>query len=285
MNQDQEITKSDKSFFRRFWWVIFIVLTSLIIGIIIEKNNKPIEVANTFPNPNAILITANPFDLSQVAYFSKFRSCWGHELPGKNFQGQDEAGSSMRHYVGFLSSLNNTNDKIKLFAPFDGFFFDIVPPRTTFKGNEDASFTVVSPLDPNVGFKISGANMLPGFKKGDKVKAGQLLGYAVVHDSDIDADYQGVDNQPGNERAMVWIFDSMFNHMTPEVLAEYKKYGLTKEKVIIDKEWRDNNSCNFDAQGFLPNKTDEEELADKVYTPQGLSEYQKEQLERQKKKF
>lgn len=267
-----------------FGIIVSAVALFLIVIATSKRENKQTDITSIFPKANAITITANPFDLSQVAYISKFRSCWGHELPGQNFQGEEESGGSMRHYVGFLQQFNNTNDQVKLFAPFDGFFFDIVPPAVTAKGNEDASFVLVSPIDPNVGFKIAGANMLPGFEKGNKVKAGQLLGYASIHNNDIDADYQAIDNNPGNERAMVWIFDSMFNHMSPEVLAEYEKYGLTKENAIISKKYREQNPCDF-AGGIATNMTDEEDLFNKAYTPWGMEAFQKELFEKQKKKF
>ncbi len=51
--------------------------------------------------------------------------------------------------------------------------------------------------------------------------------------------------------------DSIFNHMSDEVLAQYEKRGMTKEKIIVSKEERDQNPCVYMDQGPYFNNSDD----------------------------
>jgi len=37
--------------------------------------------------------------------------------------------------------------------------------------------------------------------------------------------------------------DEVLSHMTPEVLAEYKAYGITPEKLVVAEAHRDTHDC------------------------------------------
>ena len=43
--------------------------------------------------------------------------------------------------------------------------------------------------------------------------------------------------------------DSVFDHMSDEVLAKYQETGLDKENIVISKEDRDQNPCQYQDQG------------------------------------
>lgn len=54
------------------------------------------------------------------------------------------------------------------------------------------------------------------------------------------------------------VFDSIFNHMTAQVLAQYQTVGITPSNVIISKAYRDSNPCNYAAnkQSSGPHEND-----------------------------
>src|SRR5437868_5023633 len=65
-------------------------------------------------------VTAAPLDMTQMESISKFRSCSGHDYSGHNIAGEVETGRSMKHYASPLHEFRGTEDKVKVFAPFDG---------------------------------------------------------------------------------------------------------------------------------------------------------------------
>ena len=197
----------------------------------------------TAPSPDAKYITTNPINLTQIEKISKFRSCEGHDFSGHNFLGQVENNSSMKHYVMPLPEF--LNDTASVYAPFDGtVYVDGSHPEIGLGERGDA-LELISKLEPNAVFLFDHINILPTLKKGDQVKAGQPIGYAVTTGGhDFDLALRAI-NQPNAISHFGNTFDSVFNHMTPEVLAEYQDVGLTKEALFFSKEFRDAHPCDF----------------------------------------
>ena len=175
-------------------------------------------------------ITANPLDLSEITSLSKFRSCMGHDYSGKNTSGETETNRSMKHYI----TLKEGVQKAKAFAPFDGEVTSIEQP--------ERGYQVWLKPDANPNFAFIFFHLEPSVKKGDKVKAGDLLGYGLIvgEGGNFDMTIKGFEGFGGPK-----IFDSPFYHMSNEVLGEYQNKGITLENIIISKEARDKNPCTF----------------------------------------
>lgn len=175
-------------------------------------------------------ITANPLDLSEISSLSKFRSCMGHDYSGKNTSGETETNRSMKHYI----TLKEGIEKAKAFAPFDGEVSSIEQP--------ERGYQVWLKPDANSNFAFIFFHLEPQVKKGDKVKAGEQIGYGLIvgEGGNFDMTIKGFEGFGGPK-----IFDSPFYHMTDEVLSEYQQKGITLENIIISKDNRDKNPCTF----------------------------------------
>lgn len=240
-------SQSKKSFFKRFWW-IWLILAVLLAGLIIFARMKTIE-ERLEPSQTAKYVTASPFDLNQIESISRFRSCEGHDYSGQNFAFEPEADRSMKHYVMPRSEFKRSDNKVKMFAPFDGEVGSIVMPEpsadTGAGKTRGGSMNLITPLDRYVTVELGHIKLANKLKKGDKVKAGELLGYAVVPDEYNDFDLIVRAIHYGRSENYIFMFDSLFNHMTDGLIAEYTAYGLMPEKLIYPKTLRDQNPCNF----------------------------------------
>ena len=53
--------------------------------------------------------------------------------------------------------------------------------------------------------------------------------------------------------------DSVLNHVSTDVFAEFEEKGISKERIILQKEERDQNPCVYQGQGpYFENQEDEE---------------------------
>ena len=103
-----------------------IKITLIILGILIV-GGLGIAMA-IFSSPlspeklNRRFITSNPLDLSQIAGFSKYRSCAGHDFrnPTAAASKKEDTPRSMKHYVKVRGNLRGKNGVVKALAPFDG---------------------------------------------------------------------------------------------------------------------------------------------------------------------
>lgn len=242
-----------------------------------EKDNSATVTKTQFawPDKNAKTIIAVPLDLTQIQSISKFRSCAGHDRAGYDFDQILEIDRSMKHYFYPVADFQGTTDKVKMFAPFDGTVAmvqwvnaegtevrsdwlrknGIIDKGKTQKAessgrkNSGNDIDLVSSLDENAVFGFRHVTFTRDFQAGDKVKAGELIGYASVSskENDFDIDYVGREYNPEGEKGTE-VLDSVFNHMTPEVLAEFAKYGITPDNTKFSKEYRDANPCGYDPQ-------------------------------------
>lgn len=279
--------QSQKSLIKRFWWVWLVLIFVIVGGIgfaiyvsdkndseLIERKNK----RNSFewPGPNVKSIVAMFVDLNQIKAISKFRSCAGHDRAGYNFNQVLETDRSMKHYFEPIRDSSETRTELALYAPFDGTIVHIrhiennpdgtaktVQENTLLKdgsiengpireaGSERPfsgdDFDLMNPLDENAVFGFRHVTPIKSWQLGDQVKAGELIGYALVaKGSNFDIDYVGRDfKQEGNDK-YIEALDSVFNHMSDAILAEFAEYGVTPENVIITKAKRDAQTCEYD---------------------------------------
>lgn len=254
-----------------------------------SDNGQKSTAEFAWPDPDAKTITAVPLDLSQIQGISKFRSCSGHDRAGYNFNKVLETDRSMKHYIYPAPEFQGTVDKIKMFAPFDGTVAMIqwVSPDGTQvrsdwlhkdgvkdygkvqiaesggRTNSGSDIDLFSTLDDNAVFGFRHVVFSRDFQIGDTVKAGEFIGYASVSEkeNDFDIDYVGRMYKPEDGKN-IEVLDSMFNHMTPVVLAEFAKYGLTPENTSFTKDERDAKPCGYDPVTKYGSKACEEYSAD-----------------------
>lgn len=206
---------------------------------------------NSWPSSTAKYITAVPIDLTQIKSISKYRSCAGHVRDGYNFDRVLENDRSMKHYFYPIPSYQGTLDKVRVFAPFDGTITELalhdgLPGKRYKSGN---GITISTSIDPNVRFGFGHIYFAKDLKVGDKVKGGDLMGYAALGNNEYDFDIDlnavgGTDAYNGRE-----VLDSIFMHMTNPVLVEFAKYGVTPANTILKKEYRDASPCNYPNPG------------------------------------
>ncbi|MFI5412398.1 MAG: hypothetical protein ACHQX1_00725 [Candidatus Micrarchaeales archaeon] len=201
-------------------------------------------------------IIANPVNLSQISQITKFRSCSGHDYSGYDTQGYLETNRSMKHYFYPNQQLHGSTGKIQEFAPFNGTVESITEEQTPVGKQVWIGYTSSGPQFgyPPIGvwnFVFLHMDPLPGITVGTHVTAGQLIGYAnqtkpVNQTFDIAlAQYNG---SSGNYHQ---VLDSIFNHMSQQVLAQFTAVGVNQSNIIISKAYRDANPCNFNV--YNPN--------------------------------
>lgn len=267
------------------WILLIIVIIVGILGFatyirdknkseLIEKKNK----INAFewPKQNVKSIISMFVDLNQIKAISKFRSCAGHDRAGYNFDQVLEADRSMKHYFDPIMNSSQAKTQLALYAPFDGTIVHIkhiennpdgtaktVQENTLFKdGSIENSpireaegerpfsgddFDLMNPLDENAVFGFRHVTPIKNWQLGDKVKSGELFGHALVAEgSNFDIDYVGRNYKPEGKDKYIEVMDSVFNHMSDSILAEFAQYGVTPDNVIISKEMRDAQTCGYD---------------------------------------
>ena len=180
-------------------------------------------------------IVANPVDLSQIALISQFRSCMGHDYSGKNVDGEKESNRSMKHYLAPVAELEQSTGKVKAFAPFDGKIASIEDEQNP-RGDQ---VWLSSSSSGSWNFIFFHIDLLPELSKGSEVGSGQLIGYA---DLEGGANFDFALKKVGFGGQTL---DSPFPYMADEVVAEYEQEGVTPGNIILTKEQRDANPCNF----------------------------------------
>lgn len=204
---------------------IFIVLVLGIVLVLFYAGK--LLVSENFGETNVDdFIVVNPLDLSKIKEFSAFRSCMGHDYSGNNTLGEKETIRSMKHYV-----TQKESGPLEVIAPFDGRITSISP--------SGAGAQIWIQPDANPAWIFIFFHIDSIVEKGDKVKAGQLVGTTVVGEAmNFDIGLKKFDGLKGPS-----IFDSPFLHMNEEVLAEYKAVGITPENMVVSKAVRDADPC------------------------------------------
>jgi len=219
------------------------------------KNSADGGTLVDWPSPNAKYISAIPVDLTQIESISKYRSCSGHNRDGYSFDQVLETNRSLKHYFYPIAQFQGTLDKVKMFAPFDGTISSIALEANKVGGRPMTGngIGLSTPLDKNVSFEFGHIYFAEAFKVGDAVKAGELLGYAALGDKgfDFDLDLLGAHRSKDGQE----ILGSIFDHMTPTVLAAFASYGVTPANTKETKAFRDLHPCDFAAQSQGDDRT------------------------------
>ena len=204
------------------------------------------------PLPTDKIIIANFLNLSQIAAITPFRSCAGHDFFSVDYNGSSEPLSSMKMYAWANASFDNTNDKVQVFAPFNG-TVTYIDPIDTSRGMH-----YVIRHEPFDGWYITFFHQNFNDSKiyvGAHVTAGELLSYAVIpsagYNFDINlqrfsnesAQYNGVANGYNSQIVLLQNQEPLLPHMTDSVLAQWEAHGITVNNSIISKSYREANPC------------------------------------------
>ena len=192
-----------------------------------------------------------PVVLAQIQAISKYRSCAGHDHAGYDFSGTLETNRSMKHYLLPIAELQGTLDKVKAFAPFDGTVVRLEMEKDTVGGrpHNGNGISFSTARDPNVQFQFGHVYFARDFKMGDAVKAGELIGFAALGETANDFDIDLFGQTPTGREV---IYGSVFEHMTPTVLAAFAAVGVTPANVELTKADRDARPCDFAAGNGRP---------------------------------
>lgn len=202
-----------------------------------------------WPSTDAKYISAIPVDLTQIESISKYRSCSGHNRDGYTFDQVLETNRSLKHYFYPIAQIQGTLDKVKMFAPFDGTVASINLEANKVGGRpmNGNGIGLSTPLDKAVLFQFGHIYFVKVFKVGDSVKAGELVGYAALGEKEFDFDLDLLGTWPAKDGKE--ILGSVFDHMTPSVLAAFASVGVTPLNTKETKAFRDQNPCDFSGQG------------------------------------
>lgn len=224
---------------------LLIIVTIVIVGFLSMAFGFSYQPTQTEINQQ--FVTANPLDLSQVAAFSQYRSCAGHDYRAQTVKTNkvESTPRSMKHYVKVKPEFRGTKDKVLALAPFDGTIYVI---DKDLGGPDDQQIWLTpktsTPWSPRQWqFVFFHINLADGLKEGSVVKAGQQIGTANLargpQGSSDNFDIAMKFTRPMNRPAI----DTVFDHLIPAVLAEYQKYGLSPNDLVIPEEVRDVNDC------------------------------------------
>lgn len=227
----------------------------VLILVLISLAFLSFKINESAPPPK---IVSNFMDINKIRQVSKYRSCAGHNVVP---QDEREGKRNMKHYIEVYPQLRK-EDTVELYAPYDGFIAVI---RADMKDLLEGEIWIapdrgiLSVLPPFNLWMLSFEHMMPrkDLKVGSKVKAGELVGYAsflVAERTEPTFDVIYATMGPNMRKIDNWNspfgnLDSIFNHMSDEVLAQYEKRGITKEKIILSKEERDNSPCTYRGDG------------------------------------
>lgn len=220
-----------------------------------------LKPAQSKPPP---LITANFVDLNKIEKISKYRSCAGHVTVPQDGR---EMRRNMKHYF-WVKPEYNRSKTVEIYSPYDGYVGDIRSDlNENLEGEIWISPTEIFAMVPPLGvwtFSVQHIDIRPDLKLGDKIKAGELIGWLAVSESRGDS-FDIVYGKSGFPPKKIdnWTnpfadLDSVFNHMSDEAFAKYKEKGFTsKENFVTSKEERDQKACQYQEEGpYFNNQED-----------------------------
>lgn len=227
--------------------ILFLLSVSVLFASI--KYNESLE-------PPQLVV--NFVDINKVRRISKFRSCAGHTTVPQDGR---EMKRNMKHYITLYPEYNKENF-VEIYAPYDGYIALVFGEEEIWIAPKRRSLLNILPVNQWM-FSVTHVKPKEGLKWGDKVKAGELIGYGTFLLNEpgtpsFDAVYgkmsippKKVDNWPSPYGDL----DSTFNHTSAEVLAQYEQKGLTLENLIMSKDERDRKPCTYrDAGPYFENE-------------------------------
>lgn len=216
-----------------------LVLLSILVAFALIRSNENLEPPQ---------LIANFVDLNKVRQITKFRACTGHTTVPQDGR---EMKRNMKHYIILYPEYNKENF-VEVYAPYDGYIALLFGEEEIWIAPKRKSLLNIIPINQWM-FSVTHVKPREGLKWGDKVKAGELIGYGTFSVSEpetpsFDAVYGTMSIPPkkvDNWNSPFGDLDSIFNHMSIEVLAQYEQKGVTHENIIISKEERDNDPCIY----------------------------------------
>lgn len=225
--------------------LVLLLISAVLVSLKINENQPP-----------PILVT-DFVDFDKIARISKFRSCAGHvTVP----QDERESKRSMKHYFEVKPEFNK-NQTVGIYSPYDGFVTVLrSAPEEGLEGEIWIAPKRKLVMAPPFGiwqFSVQHIEVKKGLKMGSEVKAGELIGYAAFSGSRIptfDIVYGKMASPSAPKKIDNWNspfsdLDSIFYHMSDEVLAQFQQKGINLENIIVSKEERDSNPCTYRDQG------------------------------------
>lgn len=195
-------------------------------------------------------VKADFIDLDRIERISKFRSGQGHDFS----QGTKESCRSMKHYYG-PPNPNSQDLDPKTYTPEEPFINIYSPVNGTVQSIEKEHFPIgvqiyLKPNDyPQFIVRLFHIHPKDGLKSGDKVTAGEKLGYiGATLGTDVAINVRSIGGQK---------FFSYFQVISDEVFQKYKQRGAnTINDFIITKEYRDANPLECNGESFAENYSD-----------------------------
>lgn len=201
-------------------------------------------------------ISAQFTELDKIQKISKYRNCVGHTTVPQDGK---EMKRSMKHYFAVKPAyLGNTT--VAVYAPYDGFVAEIREDRA--EGLEGEIWIMpknIFAILPPIGrwsFSVQHINIREGLSRGSEVRAGEQIGYAAAATQIRNTfDIVYAQGSPTTKRIDNWTspfrkLDSVFNHMSAEVFAQYQNKGISsKDALIISKDERDQDPCTYQDDG------------------------------------
>lgn len=224
--------------------LLFVLIAVIFFSIQSAQNEPPPEILANFTN------------LDKIEKISKYRSCAGHvTVP----QDEREVRRNMKHYFWVKPEFNKVSE-VEIYSPYDGYVTDIRDePELNLEGEiwirAKSNLVFLPPLRV-WQFSVQHIDIRKDLKRGSEVKAGELLGYAALSEKrgnsfDIVYGKMGIPTKKiDNWTDPFADLDSVFNHMQDQVFSQYQKKGIvSKQDLIISKETRDKNLCEYQGEG------------------------------------
>ncbi|MCR4277572.1 MAG: hypothetical protein NUV80_05470 [Candidatus Berkelbacteria bacterium] len=245
---------------KKIWWVVIavvVVILFLIGGEVYKRQTNSKTNSSSTEKDEAPTVTTNFVDVDKIAAITKFRSCQGHIVVP---QDGSETRSNMKHYFYLKKEFTSAQGMVPLYAPFDGYVFDIFSEEgegfsDRVAESRDVSFSKEKGFLSRSGWMLTILHIIPtsSLKKGDAVKAGQLVGHVALEKIppyySFDVTYSKMGTFP--KKVDGWnspyaALDSVFNHMDSAILARFQLFGITTpESFIISKSIRDASPCQY----------------------------------------
>lgn len=226
-----------------------LILFMILVVFVLAKYNESQE-------PPALM--ANFVDIHKVRRTSKFRSCTGHTTVPQDGR---EMKRNMKHYITLYPEYEKEN-LVEVYSPYDGYIALILKEEIWIAPGKKSLLNIL-PINQWM-FSVVHVKPKEGLGIGSKVKAGELIGYGTFlqypeSDPAFDVVYGTIGILP--RKVDNWFspygdLDSIFNHMSDEVLTAYEQKGVTRDNIIIGKEERDQDPCVYqDLRPYFKNES------------------------------
>lgn len=175
----------------------------------------------------------------------------------------------MKHYF-WVKPEYNRREEVEIYSPYDGYVSVV---RSEPGLNLEGEIWIVPKrklaILPPFGlwqFSVQHIDVRKDLKLGSEVRAGELIGYGALSENrgdSFDIVYGKLAIFPKKIDGWAGPFsdlDSVFNHMSDEVFAQYRQKGISsKEDLVISKEERDQSPCQYRGEGpyFAPHEAND----------------------------